>query len=152
MSGRGGAILSRVYLAAIFAFVFAPIVASFVFSFNSDRFPTVPLGSFSACRLLGWKPIAPSAGTRGAPDAAFARQVAMYLAHVESGLNYTEVGRLFARDRTLLRARNLADWRRSECVLIGGGGETRGVRPAYTDPRLWVRNAPTVKTSGYSRS
>jgi len=47
MSGRGGAILSRVYLAAIFAFVFAPIVASFVFSFNSDRFPTVPLGSFT---------------------------------------------------------------------------------------------------------
>jgi len=28
--------------------------------------------------------------------------------------------------------------------LVGGGGETRGVRPAYTDPRLWVRNAPTV--------
>ncbi len=47
MSGRGGAMLARVYLAAIFAFVFAPIVASFVFSFNSDRFPTVPLGSFT---------------------------------------------------------------------------------------------------------
>ena len=28
-------------------FVFAPIVASFVFSFNSDRFPTIPLGSFT---------------------------------------------------------------------------------------------------------
>ena len=28
--------------------------------------------------------------------------------------------------------------------LVGGGGETRGVRPAYTDQRLWVRNAPTV--------
>ncbi len=38
--------------------------------------------------------------TRGGPDAAFARQVAMYLAHVGGGLNYTEVGRLFARDRT----------------------------------------------------
>jgi chromosomal replication initiation ATPase DnaA len=37
---------------------------------------------------------------RGKPSAAFARQVAMYLAHVECGLTFTEVGRLFARDRT----------------------------------------------------
>ncbi len=37
----------RLYLALIFLFVFAPIVASFVFSFNSDRFPTIPLGSFT---------------------------------------------------------------------------------------------------------
>jgi spermidine/putrescine transport system permease protein len=47
MSGRAGAILSRLYLAAIFVFVFAPIAASFIFSFNSDRFPTIPLGSFT---------------------------------------------------------------------------------------------------------
>jgi chromosomal replication initiation ATPase DnaA len=38
--------------------------------------------------------------TRGAPDAAFARQVGMYLAHVGFGLSLTEVGHLFARDRT----------------------------------------------------
>ena len=38
--------------------------------------------------------------TRGSPDAALARQVAMYLAHVGCGLSLTEVGRLFARDRT----------------------------------------------------
>ena len=31
----------------VFCFVFAPIVASFVFSFNSDRFPTIPLGHFT---------------------------------------------------------------------------------------------------------
>ena len=37
----------RIYLLLVFAFVFAPIVASMVFSFNSDRFPTIPLGSFS---------------------------------------------------------------------------------------------------------
>lgn len=37
----------RVYLVCVFVFVFAPIVASLVFSFNSDRFPTIPLGSFS---------------------------------------------------------------------------------------------------------
>lgn len=37
----------RAYLALVFLFVFAPILASFVFSFNSDRFPTIPLGSFT---------------------------------------------------------------------------------------------------------
>jgi chromosomal replication initiation ATPase DnaA len=37
---------------------------------------------------------------RGAPVEAFARQVAMYLAHVALGLNLTEVARLFDRDRS----------------------------------------------------
>jgi spermidine/putrescine transport system permease protein len=36
-----------VYLVALCAFIFAPIAASFVFSFNSDRFPTLPLGEFT---------------------------------------------------------------------------------------------------------
>ncbi|MEM6678955.1 MAG: ABC transporter permease [Pseudomonadota bacterium] len=36
-----------IYLVAIFVFIFAPIAASLVFSFNSDRFPTIPLGSFT---------------------------------------------------------------------------------------------------------
>jgi spermidine/putrescine transport system permease protein len=45
MSGRDA--LFRLYLLALFVFVFAPIVTSMVFSFNSDRFPTVPLGSFT---------------------------------------------------------------------------------------------------------
>ena len=40
------------------------------------------------------------AGTRGRPHVAFARQVAMYLAHVACGLTLTEVGHVFARDRT----------------------------------------------------
>ena len=31
---------------------------------------------------------------------ALARQTAMYLAHVTSGLNFAEVGRVFGRDRT----------------------------------------------------
>lgn len=44
---RAGDILSRLYLLALFTFVFAPIVTSMVFSFNSDRFPTVPLGDFT---------------------------------------------------------------------------------------------------------
>ena len=37
----------RGYLALVFGFIFLPIVASMVFSFNSDRFPTIPLGSFT---------------------------------------------------------------------------------------------------------
>jgi spermidine/putrescine transport system permease protein len=37
----------RCYTALVFAFIFAPIVASLVFSFNSDRFPTIPLGHFT---------------------------------------------------------------------------------------------------------
>ena len=28
--------------------------------------------------------------------------------------------------------------------LVGGGGDTRGVRPSYTDPRLWAPAAPVV--------
>ena len=40
------------------------------------------------------------APTRSSPQAAFARQVAMYLAHVVCGLSLTAVGTLFQRDRT----------------------------------------------------
>lgn len=37
----------RSYVGLILLFVFAPIAASFVFSFNVDRFPSLPLGGFS---------------------------------------------------------------------------------------------------------
>lgn len=40
------------------------------------------------------------ARTRGRARVAFARQVAMYLAHVAYGQSLTEVGNLFGRDRT----------------------------------------------------
>lgn len=40
------------------------------------------------------------APTRSSPEAAFARQVAMYLAHVVCGLSLTAIGALFQRDRT----------------------------------------------------
>lgn len=46
--------LLRIYLIAIFVFVFAPIITSMIFSFNSDRFPTVPLGDFT----LHWYQVA----------------------------------------------------------------------------------------------
>jgi spermidine/putrescine transport system permease protein len=35
------------YLILVFGFVFLPIVTSIIFSFNSDRFPTIPLGQFT---------------------------------------------------------------------------------------------------------
>jgi len=38
--------------------------------------------------------------TRGRAPAARARQVAMYVTHVSCGMNLTDVGELFARDRT----------------------------------------------------
>jgi chromosomal replication initiation ATPase DnaA len=38
--------------------------------------------------------------TRGPADVAFARQAAMYLAHVGLGLTLSEVGGIFGRDRT----------------------------------------------------
>jgi chromosomal replication initiation ATPase DnaA len=38
--------------------------------------------------------------SRGRAEAAFARQVAMYLDHVSCGHSLTEVGNLFERDRT----------------------------------------------------
>jgi spermidine/putrescine transport system permease protein len=54
MSGAGNMNRNRAvdcalyaYVALAYAFVFAPIAASFVFSFNSDRFPSLPLGTFS---------------------------------------------------------------------------------------------------------
>lgn len=37
----------RGYLALLLLFAFVPIAASFVFSVNSDRFPSLPLGSFT---------------------------------------------------------------------------------------------------------
>ena len=57
-------------------------------------------------------------GTRGRPRVAFARQVAMYLAHVAWGLTLTEVGHVFARDRTTVaHACGLVEDSRDDPVL-----------------------------------
>jgi len=37
----------RGWLVVVFGFIFAPILFSVIFSFNSDRFPTIPLGHFT---------------------------------------------------------------------------------------------------------
>lgn len=47
MKGRGLNIVLAAYVGLIFVFVFAPIFFSLIFSFNSQRFPTIPLGEFS---------------------------------------------------------------------------------------------------------
>jgi hypothetical protein len=65
-------------------------------------------GCESACRFieitvaaaLGIELAELRARSRGRADAAFARQTAMYLAHVHFGLSLSEVGRTFGRDRT----------------------------------------------------
>lgn len=60
------------------------------------------------------------AATRRSPRTAFARQVAMYLAHVVCGLSLTEVGALFARDRTTVaHACEVVEDRRDDPELDG---------------------------------
>ncbi|XOC83331.1 ABC transporter permease (plasmid) [Microvirga sp. M2] len=44
---RAISVALRLYVCFVFLFIFAPIAASFVFSFNSDRFPSLPLGHFT---------------------------------------------------------------------------------------------------------
>lgn len=56
MKGRGLNVALTIYVVLIFTFVFAPIFFSIVFSFNSQRFPTIPLGEFSTewyAKVLG---------------------------------------------------------------------------------------------------
>lgn len=58
------------------------------------------------------------AATRGSARTAFARQVAMYLAHVVCGLSLTEIGVLFGRDRTTVaHACGVVEDRRDEVEL-----------------------------------
>ena len=47
MTGRMSRWVLRGYLLLVFVFVFSPVVMSMIFSFNSDRFPTIPLGGFT---------------------------------------------------------------------------------------------------------
>jgi chromosomal replication initiation ATPase DnaA len=58
------------------------------------------------------------ARTRRRAPIAFARQVAMYLAHVAYGLTLTEVGILFTRDRTTVaHACGLVEDRRDDPIF-----------------------------------
>ena len=60
--------------------------------------------------------------SRGRAPTAYARQTAMYLAHVHFGLSQSEVGRIFGRDRTTVshacaRVEDSRDNPRSERIL-----------------------------------
>jgi chromosomal replication initiation ATPase DnaA len=55
---------------------------------------TAALASFPAPPEAMYQP------SRGKAETSFARQVAMYLAHVTLGLNFTRIGEIFGRDRT----------------------------------------------------
>jgi spermidine/putrescine transport system permease protein len=44
---RGLTWFLRAWVGVVFVFVFTPIIFSLIFSFNSQRFPTIPLGEFS---------------------------------------------------------------------------------------------------------
>jgi hypothetical protein len=56
--------------------------------------------AFCVARDFDLEMVALFAPTRGAPRAAFARQVAMYLAHTGFALSLETISRVFDRDRT----------------------------------------------------
>jgi hypothetical protein len=56
--------------------------------------------AFCVARDFGLEMAALFAPTRGAPRTAFARQVAMYLAHIGFALSFETISRVFDRDRT----------------------------------------------------
>src|SRR4051812_40645683 len=56
--------------------------------------------AFCVARDFGLEPGALFGPTRGAPRIAFARQVAMYLAHIGFALSFGAISRAFDRDRT----------------------------------------------------
>ena len=77
--------------------------------------------------------------SRGRARVAFARQIAMYLAHVVMSLNYSEIGRIFRRDRTTAAyacrvIEDLRDNPSTDALLealetaLGACGEIRGWR------------------------
>jgi hypothetical protein len=54
----------------------------------------------SIAQVFGVPPVDLCRTTRGRAQVALARQVAMYIDHITCGHTFTEVGGLFARDRT----------------------------------------------------
>lgn len=73
------------------------------------------LAEAAVCAALRLPPATLRQGRRGVSPVAFGRQVAMYLTHVGFGLNLSQVGLAFGRDRTTVRhACALVEDRRSE--------------------------------------
>jgi hypothetical protein len=57
----------------------------------------------AVARVFGASALQIRSPKRGGARIAFARHVAIYLSHVAFGLNYTDTGRVFGRDRTTVR-------------------------------------------------
>lgn len=73
------------------------------------------LAEAAVCAALCLPPAALRQGRRGVSSVALGRQIAMYLTHVSFGLNFSQVGLTFGRDRTTVRhACALVEDRRSE--------------------------------------
>jgi chromosomal replication initiation ATPase DnaA len=80
------------------------------------------------------------APTRRSPRTAFARQVAMYLAHVVCGLSLTKVGTLFARDRTTVaHACGVVEDRRDDPELDGRLEHLERAVASLIDALSWRR-------------
>ena len=74
---------------------------------------------------------------------SFARQVAMYLAHVVCGLSLTEVGALFARDRTTVaHAWGVVEGKRDDPELDGRLDHLERAVSSLIDAPTWHRGAP----------
>jgi chromosomal replication initiation ATPase DnaA len=85
--------------------------------------------------------------TRGHPRAAFARQVAMYLAHVACGLTLTEVGQVFARDRTTVaHACGVIEDLRDDPVLDRSLDLLEGVLRNLSPPPAAFRRQPQAES------
>lgn len=76
-----------------------PVAARRVPRRRASACPAQALGDLVAA-VFALPASAVTARARGDADVAFARQTAMYLAHVAFGASYSEIGRAFGRDRT----------------------------------------------------
>ena len=68
--------------------------------FYSESSFTCDFIKYSTAKAFGIRSCDLESRTRKQADIAFARQIAMYIAHVRLGLNLGEVGKVFQRDRT----------------------------------------------------
>lgn len=83
-------------------------MTSTLFPFSAEPGRRSPVPAVRICRDVtlcvaqdfGLDPAMMTTSKRGAPRVAFARQVAMYLAHVGFALSFETIGRVFRRDRT----------------------------------------------------
>ena len=89
---------------------------------------------------FGLRPGDLSSDSRGAADIAFARQVAMYLAHTHLSLPLTTAGRLFHRDRTTARhaCKQVEERRDDPRVDTLLAHLERGIDLATEIARLWA--------------